>query len=155
MDVFSEVLLNCSITHVANMGRALVHYKTGNNNLALAIESLLKRRLRGYIQSPENNYIVNKNTGAKRFNKARCDYLADSTEVAQVAELLELLNLIDFETYKTVSERRKQRNRMVHGSISVVNTEVARSCIKLLMHLINLEFSSSLKICTSRSMISI
>ncbi|GIU13649.1 hypothetical protein [Shewanella sp. MBTL60-007] len=157
IDIFSEVLLNGSITHVANMGRSLVHYKTGNNNLALAIawfeiESLLKRRLRGYIQSPENNYIVNKDTGAKRFNKSRCDYLADSTEVALVAELLELLGLIDFETYKEVSVCRKHRNGMVHGSISVVKTEVARRCIKLLVNLINLEFNSSLKICTNQSM---
>ncbi|WP_435249972.1 hypothetical protein ACMAZD_25565 [Vibrio sp. nBUS_14] len=155
IDIFCKVLLNGSITHVANMGRALVHYKTGNNNLALAIawfevESLLKKRLKGYIASPENNYEVR--SGGQRFNADRRKKYGNEMEVSTIIEMLELLEEIDFETYREASDCRKERNKMVHGSTLVVETEMARRCINLLVNLINSEFNSSLKICTSQGL---
>ncbi|WP_139151701.1 hypothetical protein [Vibrio crassostreae] len=154
---FKSIIKAKAISHVANLARSLVHYQSGNNNLALAlswfdIEILLKRKLKLHLEEPSINYTVDKSKGTKRFNNGRCKYLVEEMEVAKVVEILELLELITYDLYSSISKCRKERNKMVHGSNLVVSSETASNCISLLLQLINSEFNSDLKINTSRSM---
>lgn len=156
VQVFEQLISSSSTSHAATLARARAYYGKGNNNLALVvswfdIEVLLKKKLKTYLIDPVNNTIVNDKTNARRFNKDRVKKLVDEMEVSQVIEMLELLNIISFDMYESITQCRKERNKLVHRYNHNVKSTIAATCADELLRLINSTFGIELKVSFSSS----
>lgn len=150
VDVFNEIfgiLDSCSTDYtkiqvLSDLEKSLSEYKVLNFSISLVLSWFVIER---FVSDLWESYLEKQNltyeSGSKRINSDRRDFLTRHLTMAQKLNLLELTNTINFETFSKLDRLRDIRNEITHrNNRFVCQGEDCRSAFEMVRYFLAKEY---------------